>query len=352
LNWRRAPLGACGRLGPAVLALLLVVVGTTHSAPASEPTSSAAHTRAAVLALLRQPGPLIIGQHIGHAPAAAAGYAAGFSGPRVPRLCGVDYAWGAADKAAIARANALLIAHARRGGLVTVSMHPGNPATASGDPRDTTAALTAVLTPDTVAHQRWRAELAIIADGLAELRAAGVPVLWRPLHEANGPWFWWGGGDAAEYRRLWADLHSYLTHERGLDHLIWVYSPNARLSPEIADPLDRLPPLTQVDAVALDVYADHFDAETLDAAAAQRLAATGLPLGFGELGPLHRRGELDARTVLTALHTHAPQARWCLWWHSWTGRGLFARRQRLALADNPGAAEVLALPSVDSLPGP
>jgi mannan endo-1,4-beta-mannosidase len=66
-------------------------------------------------------------------------------------------------------------------------------------------------------------DLGIVAAELAKLRDAGVPVLWRPLHEAAGGWFWWGA-DADSYKALWAYMHDYFTREKGLDNLIWVWN--------------------------------------------------------------------------------------------------------------------------------
>ena len=50
-----------------------------------------------------------------------------------------------------------------------------------------------VLTPGTELYKRWEAQVDTIAFYLKKLRDAKVPVLWRPYHEMNGDWFWWGG---------------------------------------------------------------------------------------------------------------------------------------------------------------
>ena len=54
-----------------------------------------------------------------------------------------------------------------------------------------------------------------------------VPVIFRPWHENNGSWFWWGQKLCSdeEYKSLWNLLQDYLTG-RGLDNLLWSYSPN------------------------------------------------------------------------------------------------------------------------------
>ena len=59
---------------------------------------------------------------------------------------------------------------------------------------------------------------------LARLRDAGVPVLWRPLHEASGGWFWWGNCSPESYKKLWNTMYDKMTNEHGLTNLIWVWN--------------------------------------------------------------------------------------------------------------------------------
>src|SRR5690606_20026340 len=49
-----------------------------------------------------------------------------------------------------------------------------------------------LMTPGTEIHERWQSQVDVIAFFLKQLRDARVPVLWRPYHEMNGAWFWWG----------------------------------------------------------------------------------------------------------------------------------------------------------------
>ena len=54
-----------------------------------------------------------------------------------------------------------------------------------------------------------------------------MPVLFRPLHEASGGWFWWGSDGAEAYKKLWKAVYEKLTNEYRLDNLIWVYNGQA-----------------------------------------------------------------------------------------------------------------------------
>ena len=68
-----------------------------------------------------------------------------------------------------------------------------------------------------------------VAKMLLKLKKKNIPVLWRPLHEASGGWFWWGCGDkngtnkAECFIALWRWMVEYF-RKKGLDNLIWVYN--------------------------------------------------------------------------------------------------------------------------------
>lgn len=63
-----------------------------------------------------------------------------------------------------------------------------------------------------------------IAVQLKKLRDAGVPVLWRPLHESGGTWFWWSAKGSAPYKALWNMMYDRLTNYHKLNNLIWVWN--------------------------------------------------------------------------------------------------------------------------------
>ncbi|MDR1686998.1 MAG: beta-mannosidase [Clostridiales bacterium] len=63
-----------------------------------------------------------------------------------------------------------------------------------------------------------------IAEPLKELQDAGVPILWRPLHEASGGWFWWGASGAEPYIELWKLIYDRLTNYHSLNNLIWLWN--------------------------------------------------------------------------------------------------------------------------------
>ena len=67
-------------------------------------------------------------------------------------------------------------------------------------------------------------DISVIAMQLKRLCDADVPILWRPLHEAAGGWFWWGSAGPEAYIKLYRLLYDELTCHYGLSNLIWVWN--------------------------------------------------------------------------------------------------------------------------------
>ncbi len=92
-------------------------------------------------------------------------------------------------------------------------------------------------------------DIDLIAAQLKKFQAAGVPVLWRPLHESPGNFFWWNAQGPAAFKQLWQLLYMRLTTRHQLHNLIWVYSTTESPS------LDYYPGDAYVDVAGEDVYA-------------------------------------------------------------------------------------------------
>lgn len=67
-----------------------------------------------------------------------------------------------------------------------------------------------------------------VAKELQTLRDAKVPILWRPLHEAGGGWFWWGDCSPDSYCKLYRLMYEKFTKEYELDNLIFAFRGNYR----------------------------------------------------------------------------------------------------------------------------
>ena len=83
---------------------------------------------------------------------------------------------------------------------------------------------------DTPEYKFAIAQIDKAAGELKKLEAENIPVLWRPLHEANGNWFWWGnrgndGGRSIEaYKKLWYIIFDRMENYHKLTNLIWVWN--------------------------------------------------------------------------------------------------------------------------------
>ena len=88
----------------------------------------------------------------------------------------------------------------------------------------TTFSISRALEEGTWENKVLMADIAEIAKQLKKLKDADVPVLWRPLHEAEGAWFWWGAEGPEPCKKLYRLLYDQLTNVYGLDNLIWVWN--------------------------------------------------------------------------------------------------------------------------------
>jgi mannan endo-1,4-beta-mannosidase len=113
-----------------------------------------------------------------------------------------------------------------------------------------------LLTPGTDLYNRWVEQVDVIAGYLRQLQDAGVPVLFRPYHEMNGNWFWWGGrpgehGSAALYRQL----YNRFVNVHHLNNLVWVWNVNS--PSENAGPIaSYFPGSEYADVVTMDIYGE------------------------------------------------------------------------------------------------
>lgn len=139
-----------------------------------------------------------------------------------------------------------------------------------------------LLTPGTDMYNRWAEQVDVVAGYLRQLQAAGIPVLFRPYHEMNGNWFWWGGrpgenGSAALYRQL----YDRFVHVHHLNNLIWVWNVNS--PSENAGAIGSYYPGPQyVDVVTMDIYGEFKQSYYDDTVA----LAGDKPIALAEVGAM------------------------------------------------------------------
>ncbi len=256
-----------------------------------------------------------------------------------PGLIGVDYVDFGRGSLTYERPNQAAIDYWKQGGLVTVSAHLYNPANPSGGGlRDKGVNLADLLAENTDTHRRWLQELDLIAAGLEQLKSAGVVVLWRPFHEMNGGWFWWGAKEPEQFIRVWRHMFDYFSREKKLNNLLWVYGPNHGTKTAAYYPGDAY-----ADIVGLDAYTDQIDPAHIKGYA--ELAAIQKPFGFTEYGPHGAQnppGDYDYLRFLEGLKANFPRACFFMSWNA-----------KWSLAENRNTREFLGAPAIlnrDDLP--
>ena len=144
---------------------------------------------------------------------------------------------------------------AGEGVVLNASWHAKNPHTLVEDSNHdrTWHNLSALLDSSTPESQQFWADFDAKMALLHRLQDAGVAVVFRPFHEANGGWFWWGHPDPKTYKSLWSRMQSRAAAD-GVHNIVWGYSFNAVTNKTITDPTKLLP--AKVDLAGMDSYDD------------------------------------------------------------------------------------------------
>lgn len=184
--------------------------------------------------------------------------------------------------------NTLAKSYADKGGIVSLTWHAPNPFTQGNawDNAVPAGGITTLLTPGTTENLRYMAWLDEIAAGLQWFEDRNVTVLWRPFHESSGSWFWWGAPGTgnvsyANFRALWQHMYNYFTTTKGLNNLVWFYSPSTSGSGAATS---GYPGAAYVDIIGQDRYSDTAPGATDAGYNALRTAAPGKIWMFGEIG--------------------------------------------------------------------
>jgi mannan endo-1,4-beta-mannosidase len=149
-----------------------------------------------------------------------------------------------------------------RGGVVTVAWHFNNPVSPGGFYWKDSVSLPAVkyIIPGGTAHQQYKEILKEVGDWANNTRGKDgklVPMIFRPFHEFDGYWFWWGKPYTSrdEFISLWEFTVSYLRDTMGVHNFIYAFSPDNIFKSE-AEYLERYPGNEWVDLVGIDNYGD------------------------------------------------------------------------------------------------
>lgn len=149
-----------------------------------------------------------------------------------------------------------------RGGVITVAWHFSNPVSGGGFYWRDSVSLPAVkyIIPGGEAHEKYKEILRGIGEWAKSLRGADgaqVPMIFRPYHEFDGGWFWWGKPHCTreEFISLWRFTVSYLRDSLGVHNFLYAFSPDNRFRTR-EEFLERYPGDEWVDMVGMDNYGD------------------------------------------------------------------------------------------------
>ena len=149
-----------------------------------------------------------------------------------------------------------------RGGVVTVAWHFYNPVSNTEFYWNDSTAVAAVplIIPGGTAHDKYKNTLKTIGNWAKNIKGKDgqtVPMIFRPFHEFDGEWFWWGKPHCTreEFTTLWRFTVEYLRDSIGVHNFIYAFSPDNLFNSE-AEYLDRYPGDGFVDMVGTDNYGD------------------------------------------------------------------------------------------------
>lgn len=139
-----------------------------------------------------------------------------------------------------------------RNGLVAICWHWRDPSRATEEfyTSGTSFDISKITETTSAEYQAMLSDIDIIAGYLKQLNADKIPVLFRPLHEASGRWFWWGAKGPEPCKALWRLMFDRLVNYHGLKNLIWVWTTDAA-----PDNLEWYPGDEYVDILGADIYA-------------------------------------------------------------------------------------------------
>jgi hypothetical protein len=143
-----------------------------------------------------------------------------------------------------------------RGGVITISWHLNNPLTGKTAWQPEPGTIASIL-PGGQKNALFRSWLDKVASFFLSLKGSKnelIPVIFRPFHELNGSWFWWGGKNCSpgEMKQLYRYTVSYLRDLKNVHNLLYAYNTDRFASKE--DYLERYPGDEWVDIIGFDIY--------------------------------------------------------------------------------------------------
>jgi mannan endo-1,4-beta-mannosidase len=217
-----------------------------------------------------------------------------------------------------------------RGGVTTISWHFLNPVSKGGFYWVDSISKPAVkyIIPGGEAHAAYKEILRGVGEWANTLKGADgkvAPVIFRPYHEFDGGWFWWGAPHCTreEFISLWRFTVTYLRDSMNVHNFIYAFSPDNKFNSE-KEFLDRYPGDEWVDMVGMDNYGDMGrDGYRLDQAIKKLKIVSDFALKSGKLAAFTETG-LESipnptwwtETLLKVMKSHNMQLCYVLVWRN------------------------------------
>ncbi|ADU29633.1 glycosyl hydrolase [Evansella cellulosilytica] len=153
-------------------------------------------------------------------------------------------------------AKSMITAH-ELGGIITLSMHPDNFVTGEYY-GDTDGNVVKTILPGGVHHDdynEWLDNIVDLSHLVVDEDGHHIPIIFRPFHEQNGSWFWWGASTTTpeQYKAIFRYTVEYL-REHGANNFLIGFSPNGASAGDLEQYLETYPGDDYVDILGIDRY--------------------------------------------------------------------------------------------------
>lgn len=144
------------------------------------------------------------------------------------------------------------------GSIIVLSMHPHNFVT-GGTFNDISGDVVNNILPGGEYNDKfnnWLDNIANVADQLKDDEGNSIPIIFRPFHEQNGSWFWWGASttNTEQYTALYRYTVEYLRDNKEVNNILYAYSPNSSIQGDKESYLKTYPGDNYVDILGIDTY--------------------------------------------------------------------------------------------------
>ena len=145
----------------------------------------------------------------------------------------------------------------KHGSVITISWHLNNPLTGKTawdpSPKETVASVLHGGEKNAL-YNSWLDKVAAFFQSLKGDKGEYIPIIFRPFHELNGSWFWWGGKNCTpdEIRQLYQYTEKYLRDVKGVHHLLYAFNTDKFYSAN--EYLERYPGDDYADMIGFDIY--------------------------------------------------------------------------------------------------